>query len=328
MGVPEDEGIARFATAALVSSIVCFALGLIVNLVVLVSIVTSPAMRFHLRNKLIANMCACHLTEIAFRIPIGVYLEFKNPKIHRECYMYSAIVNLELIQVFIVNWNLVFLISVLIEHIRDVNPAVTWSKMHRTLACILLMALPWAAAMIIVPLLLNTYSTSHHVAGRLPDGCILPTHSFLAPVTAVVSLLPHLTSVVLTAAAIVMSRRSSRESLHPDEAGTHTRSGVGPLPVYITAVTLTIVCDVPMVLAGLRIYDDKNSSFRTKALYLSGIISNLSIIINPLPWLLLPDVRHRIKTCMPFSHRRRDANGTMALKGIRSCDHDSGVAIG
>lgn len=310
-----DETIARFQTATLVSYFICITLGLVLNLVVLLSIVTSPEMRSRLRNKLIANLCACHLTEIVFRFPIAVYIDVKVPDILRDCYTYSAFVIMEQIQVFIVNWNLVFVISVLIAEIRNVNLASTWSKTHRTLAGCLLLVLPWVTAMVVVPVLLWVYSTAEHGDKNLPAGCILTTYSFMVHIAAVASILPHLTSVVLMVTAVIMWRRGLREGGYLEESRSQTRlAAAAPVTVYVIAVMFTILCDVPIILCSLQIYDN-NNNFTEKAFIVSQIITEVSTIINTLPWFLMSDVRHSIKSRMTYLRRAPGASGATANFG-------------
>ncbi|BFZ20421.1 hypothetical protein BsWGS_23460 [Bradybaena similaris] len=288
--------------------------GTALNLWFLVAILSSPVIRSRLRNKLICSSFVLHLINCAFILPttLGTMNQDLN------CALLTAVINVELMQDLVSNWLLIELISVFIAQIQDFNPRSRLSSRAATLGTIVLLAFPWVASLVAVPVIAFEFYR------QVPDEekfCFFLTFDALEVLRSMDTALPIILAILLVTAAAVMRHR--RFTLR-NSSGMQTEL-LDPGPeidstlAYVIAVIVATLCDFLRLIFAFA-FDLYWLDFLTlmKLNFLAYVLPYYRAVLAPLPWLLLPDIRQRIRTWRPWHRPSPGVDLTMAYKRERS----------
>ncbi|RUS75774.1 hypothetical protein EGW08_016460 [Elysia chlorotica] len=281
--------------AIYISHCVFVVIGTLLNLWLFFCIVTSKDLRERFRNQLICNMAVLHLTESLIKSPIIVAFILKvlsGNTIEEPCHFIAAINNTERIQSFIVDWLLVFLVALFLAQVLGCSPPNKLTPLSLRIGKVLLHVLPWAAALVVTPSLVYFYQGE--------NACLSPPYLSHFVFTSINTVTPVILSMVLAILATALScwRRQSWAS----RMGANLINGprdVDSCFAYIAAVVTTAACEICNV--AFYMYLKINMRFLGIGFEAAALIlSDSRVIFMVLPWLLLSDVRCRLKTWRPW----------------------------
>ncbi|BFZ20419.1 hypothetical protein BsWGS_23458 [Bradybaena similaris] len=281
-------------------TIVIAIVGTTLNLWFLAAMLSLADVRSRLRNKIICSSFVLHLISGTIILPVIGCYELISFSI--SCVQHSILAHLYFITELISNWQLVMLLAVFLAQIMDFDPTSKLSSGAATLGTIGLLVLPWAASLVIVPVITHEYwkyspyqyYDCHNIH---PDSM----DAFRSLDTAV----PIVLAIVLLIIATYFkyrrfNLRNSSQSMHVELIGRGPE--IDNTCVYVLAIAVSIVCDLPQLLMTFDV-----SLYQTNQIvkwYITVIVANLMndirVILMPITWLLLPDIRQRIKTWRPW----------------------------
>ncbi|BFZ20415.1 hypothetical protein BsWGS_23453 [Bradybaena similaris] len=199
------------------------------------------------------------------------------------------------------NWQLVILIAVFLAQIKDFDPTSKLSSGAATLGTIGLLVFPWAASLVIIPVITHEY---WKYSSYLYYGC-LGIHPDSGEVfRSIDTAVPLVLAVVLVIIAAFFkyrrfNLRDSSRSMRVELIGRGPE--IDNTLFYVVAVAVAIVCDLPQLLVRFDVFVPGIRSLHWFiTIIVSQIVSEIRVILMPITWLLLPDVRQRIKTWRPW----------------------------
>ncbi|BFZ20413.1 hypothetical protein BsWGS_23452 [Bradybaena similaris] len=274
--------------------------GSVINLWFLAAILSSPEVRSRLRNKIICNSFVLHLLNCAIILPATVD-SFYGDQV-RSCIYYAVIDNLNLMHELVSNWLLVMLMAVFIAQIDDFSPASRLSPRTAIFGTVVLLVFPWIASLVIVPVITHRYRM--HESDSFKSCFTSPTDS-LEVFRSIDTALPILLAILLL---IVAALRRRQRFTHRNSTGSIQAELFGPGPEidrtfpYVVAVIVSTLCDLlRLVLAVGRYSFGKYNVWQlVQIIFAAGVLSEYRAILMPITWLLLPDIRQRIKSWRPW----------------------------
>ncbi|XP_059144010.1 uncharacterized protein LOC131931287 [Physella acuta] len=280
-------------------------LGAVINVWLVAAILSSPELRARFRNKIIVCLSVCFLTESFLRAPIElvVHSSFKKRRKGFGCLLMSVMANIQLLQDFISNWYVVMLLLVFVAQIKDINPRAKLQPLAITFGTAVVLFLPWLLSLITIPSVMSSYSRVFvYNSTRYWSSCIYPTSESLLIFKSLDSAVPLLTTLVLMILAIVFRRQRFRRGFSATGMRVELISqgpAIDTLPAYIALVTTAIFCnvidallcfDVIVIAPWQRLY----------FIIVSHVVSDTRAYLMPLTWLLVPEIRDRLKTWRPW----------------------------
>jgi hypothetical protein len=219
------------------------------------------------------------------------------------CAFLSVVGNLQVIREFVVNWLVITLLAVFIAHIQDFNPEMRLTSTATTLASILIQIFPWVASLIAVPSIIRYYDSSELM---FETNCLilnLDSYQVLVPIDTFVPM--ALSILLLLTSAVLWYKRSFIPDYARRRSSQNELTSRGPeidnIFAYVAAVVVFILCDLLKsvifmnmlwIIEHMPVYN----------LYLPAmLISDSRLVLMPLSWLLLPDIRQRMKTWRPWN---------------------------
>lgn len=223
--------------------------GTVLNIWFLAAILSSSVHRSRLRNKIICSSFVLHLLNCAIILPtrLGINARYQS----FNCALYAALSNVDLMQDLVANWLLIELISVFIAQIQDFNPRSRLNSRAATIGTVVLLAFPWVASLVIVPIIALEYYK------HIPDEdkfCFFVTYDALEVMRSIDTALPIILAILLvTAAAIMRYRRFTPRSspgmqielLDPGPEIDNTLA-------YVIAVIVATLCDFLRLIFALN----------------------------------------------------------------------------
>ncbi|CAL1532559.1 unnamed protein product [Lymnaea stagnalis] len=305
-----------------VSDYVTVAFGILPNLWILLAILTSKDIRARMRNKIICSFCVLNLLNCLLFMPMQIEAIRLNRRYKSvSCYFASAVSLIYLLQDFICNWTLVLLVVVFIVGICDYKPCAGFANLTTTLATYAILALPWAASLITVPVITSStfypYMRDRNVS--YTEGCIFATSDAFLIIKSLDTMVPLLVAVGLLVAAVVLRRRrftrgfSSGMQVELLDRGPEVDDHFG----YTATVVVTFVCDFAV---ALMVFDLVEMRMTQRWIYstVAYIMSQTKVVLIALPWLLFPDIRERVKTWRPWYCAKPGIDVTLVFKNVQS----------
>ncbi|GFO19637.1 hypothetical protein PoB_004614200 [Plakobranchus ocellatus] len=209
---------------------------------------------------------------------------------------------LELIQSFIHDWLMVLIVIIFIAHILDLNAEAKLTPQTLRVCKGVMNIAPWIAATILTVVgILSLRRSKLCFFFSSTKFYILEIPCTIIPTT--------LTIVLLVVAFVLRKRRFSR--------GTSTASGnmgvqllgrgpeIDNTTAYVVAVAVFAICEI---CNQIYFFDAKNLIYRGVVFdVVSYLLSQSRVVVAVFPWLLLPDIRERIKVWRPW--KRQTATG-------------------
>uniref|UniRef100_A0A0B7BJK5 G-protein coupled receptors family 1 profile domain-containing protein n=1 Tax=Arion vulgaris TaxID=1028688 RepID=A0A0B7BJK5_9EUPU len=277
-------------------AIIIYVCGTLINIWFLAAILSSQDMRSRLRNKLICNTIILHLVDGILVMPIatGSYLSGSD----YNCVLQTALDSIRQIQDFIGNWLLVMLIVVFIAQIQDFNPGIKLTPRAVIVGTIGLLTFPWIVSIIVVPI--TTHEIYYKVTG-IRGSCFPALQDAITIFKYLDTVLPILLAVILLAvAAVLRYRRFTSGSMQIELINRGPE--IDNTFAYVTAVVVSILCDflqIIVFIGNVNLYRYGLSTMFTMYA-ITFLLADLRVVLMPLTWLLLTDVRQRIKTWRPW----------------------------
>uniref|UniRef100_A0A0B7BJJ9 G-protein coupled receptors family 1 profile domain-containing protein n=2 Tax=Arion vulgaris TaxID=1028688 RepID=A0A0B7BJJ9_9EUPU len=274
--------------------------GTLLNAWFLVAILRSSQMRSSLRNKIICNSLVLNLAETLIYLP--VFLTVYMSDMSYTCTLYSVLSNLRLVQDFIGNWLLVMLIIVFIAQIQDFNPRMKLTPRAVTVSTIGLLVFPWISSIVVVSIIIQEFYFRFRYA-RV--GCLYATYGALEVLKSVDTAVPIILAVILLVLSAFLKYRRlhrghSSESIQIELISRDLK--IDNTFVYVAAVLVATTCDILQFInyVNRRAFSHYGETTWMILILLARFISDARVILMPLPWLLLTDVRQTIKTWRPW----------------------------
>ncbi|CAG5116615.1 unnamed protein product [Candidula unifasciata] len=289
--------------------------GTAMNLWFLAAILSSPVLRSRLRNKILCNSFLLHVVNCAIILPINFGISFSRKDV--GCALISMFNNVDLMQDFVDNWLLVIIIVIFIAQIQDFDLRSRFSDRTIKVGTVALLVVPWLSSLVVVPVIIK-----EHLSDSIKD-CLVSTLDALEVLRAVDTALPIILAILLVIAAAVMKHcgftlrnspvSTQSELLNRGPEIDNTRA-------YVVAVTIATLCDLLRLIRHLKIYNFSQHGIKTLlyAIVISGILVDLRSILTPIAWLLLPDIRERIRTWRPWHRPAPGIDVTMTYKKERN----------
>ncbi|CAG5116616.1 unnamed protein product [Candidula unifasciata] len=282
--------------------------GSVVNLWFLAAILSSPEVRSRLRNKIICNRFILHLLNCTIILPNSIHLTGQRII---SCLHYAIVDNLVLMHQLIANWLLVMLLAVFIAQIEGFNPRTRLSPKSAILGTAVLLVFPWIASLVIVPVIIHEY-TKHL---KTSWACFFTAGlDSLQVFRSIDTALPIFLAVLLVIIAAVLRRRrfalgNTSGSIQAElfEPGPEIDN---TLP-YVVAVVVSTACDLLRLILDLNHPTFADEFWPFMRTWVAATILNESrALLMPITFLLLPDIRQRIKTWRPWPSARTDLTVT------------------
>ncbi|BFZ20416.1 hypothetical protein BsWGS_23455 [Bradybaena similaris] len=270
-----------------------------VNLWFLAALLSSADLRSRFRNKIICNNCILHLVTCVIIIPVASYY-YSNYE-YISCVQQSMLWHLYFLIELAGNWQLVILIAVFLAQITDFDPTSKLSSGAATLGTVGLLAFPWAASLVTVPVITHAYWK--YSSFQYYD-CMGLHFDSAAAFRSIDTAAPIILAVVLVIIAAFFKYRrfhlrNSSRSMHVELIGRGPE--IDNTLFYVVAVAVAIVCDLPQLLVRFDVNFPQSRILQWLIVVIvSDILSEIRVILMAITWLLLPDVRQRIKTWRPW----------------------------
>lgn len=286
--------------------------GTVLNLWFLAAILSSPSLRSRLRNKIICNSFVLQLVNCSIILPITFGISLSRRAL--SCALISTINNIDLMQDFINNWLLVIVIAIYIAQIQDFDLRDRFSSKAVAIGTVALLVVPWLSSLVVVPVIIQ-----EHLSDGIRD-CLISTLDALEVLRAVDTALPIILAVLLVIAAAVMRHCRCTLRSTPATVQRERLNEMDKTRVYVVAVTVAMLCDSLRLVRDLQIYRFSQHGMKTLlyTIVISGILVDLRSILAPIVWLLLPDIRERIRTWRPWHRPAPGTDVTMAYKKERT----------
>ncbi|RUS88964.1 hypothetical protein EGW08_003300, partial [Elysia chlorotica] len=286
--------------------------GTALNLWLMLSILTSRDLRVRMRNQLVVNMNAVHLVHTMFTSPVIILqciavLKRVFWSYEFFCHTYSIIIIIEFIQSFIADWLMVFIMCIFISNITDIDLASKVTPLVSRLIKATMHLLPWLVAIIVTPISIS------QVTRWYP--CLLVPYKQLYIFETVYTVIPTCLTVLLMVAAVVLRFRrfSTGSSTASGNMGVQLL-GKGPeidnTFAYLLAAAVCVACEICHLVFVFEIMDWKYRGLRFEMV--GYILSDSRVILMVFPWLLLPDIRQRIRNWRPWRREITGIDLTMA----------------
>ncbi|CAL1541675.1 unnamed protein product [Lymnaea stagnalis] len=286
------------------SDYVALAFGILPNLWILLATLTSQDLRARMRNKIVCSFCVLHLLNCLLFMPMRIEVTRLRRLYYKiNCDFYNFVTLMELLQDFIFNWTLVLLIVVFVARICDFKPYAGLTSLTTTLGTYAILISPWVASLVIIPGVRNSLWYSYLKSNNISttNGCIFSTSDTLLVIKSLDTAVPLLISVALMVTAVVLRRRRFTRGFSGDmeveliERGPEVDGHFG----YTAAVVVSFVCDFA---TAFMIFDLIEIRMTQRWVYytVAYVMSQTKVFLTPLPWLLFPDIRERVKTWRPW----------------------------
>lgn len=274
--------------------------GTMLNLWLLLSILTSRDLRVRMRNQLIVNLCIVHLVQTLIKGPLQILKSLNI--LYRLvmtweffCHTYSIIMNVDYAQSLLADWLMVFLVGIFIANILDLDVSSKWTPQVSLLSKAVMHLFPWIVAIIITPVAIHQASR-----GFL---CLFVPYNKLFVFETAYTLIPLGITVLLIIVAVVLRyRRFSRGSSTSGANMAVILIGKGPeidnVFAYILASAICIACEICHLIIAFEFAGRKYRGMAFR--FASFLIGDSRVIFMVVPWLLLPDIRQRIRSWRPW----------------------------
>uniref|UniRef100_A0A0B7BJ48 G-protein coupled receptors family 1 profile domain-containing protein n=1 Tax=Arion vulgaris TaxID=1028688 RepID=A0A0B7BJ48_9EUPU len=186
--------------------------------------------------------------------------------------------------------------------IQDFNPRMKLTPRAVTIGTIGLLAFPWIASLVIVPIILQEF---HFRETGIRENCFIQTQDSLQIFKSVDTATPILLAIIFLVVAAVLRYRGLHWG-HSSGSMQIELISQGPeidnIFAYVTAVVVSILCDLLLLITTFNndLFLNYGISAWLTVKTTSFIMSDMRIILMLLPWLLLTDVRQRIRTWRPW----------------------------
>ncbi|CAL1541674.1 unnamed protein product, partial [Lymnaea stagnalis] len=287
-----------------ISDYVAIAFGILPNLWILLATLTSQDLRARMRNKIVCSFCVLHLLDCLLFMPMWIEaIRLSKRYGIFNCNLFNFITLIYLLQDFISNWTLVLLVVVFIARICDFKPYAGLTSLTTTLGTYAILISPWVASLVIIPGVRNSLWYSYLKSNNISttDGCVYSTPDAFLVIKSLDTAVPLFTAVALMVTAVVLRRRRFTRGFSGDmeveliERGPEVDSHFG----YTAAVVVSFVCDFA---TAFMIFDliEIRMTQRWVFSLVAYVMSQTQVFLTPLPWLLFPDIRERVKTWRPW----------------------------
>lgn len=293
-------------------------LGIVPNMWLLLAALTSKDIRSRMRNKIICSISVLHLLNCLLLTPMRLEVKhLESILVPVNCYLLIAVNMMALMDDFITNWSLVTLVAVFLAQTCGCRPRARFSSPMVVVGTWAVVVMPWVASLIAVPAITASSYYSfweRHNITAFRDSCYFSIPEAFLIIKSIDTVVALLIAVALLVTAAVQRRRrfargppsGARVELIDREPEVDEHYG------YTAAVMLTIVCDITDALF-LELIDFKLFP-RLIFSATSYFLSQSKVFLGPLPWLLFPDIRERIRTWRPW-HCTRPGNDTTIVLG-------------
>ncbi|BFZ20418.1 hypothetical protein BsWGS_23456 [Bradybaena similaris] len=193
------------------------------------------------------------------------------------------------------------LIAVFLAQTKDFDPTSKLSSGAATVGTIGLLVFPWVASLVIVPV--STHAYWKYSQYKFYDCQSLHPDS-MSLFRSIDTAAPLVLAVVLVIIAAFFKYRrfhlrNSSRSMQVELIGRGPE--IDNTLFYVVAVAVAIVCDLLQLLVRFNVnFPQRRILHWLIVVIVSGILSEFRVILMPITWLLLPDVRQRIKTWRPW----------------------------
>ncbi|CAL1532561.1 unnamed protein product [Lymnaea stagnalis] len=300
---------------------VAIAFGILPNLWILLATLTSPDLRARMRNKIVCSFCVLHLLNCLLFMPMEIEIDRLSRRYDiLNCDLRNFVKLMELLQDFISNWTLVLLVVVFIARICDFKPCAGLTSLTTTLGTYAILISPWVASLVIIPGVRN--SLSHYVTSNISStfsGCMFTTSDETLVIKSLDTAVPMFTAVTLMVTAVVLRRRRFTRGSPGDmeveliERGPEVDGHIG----YTAAVGVSLVCDFATAFMSFDLVEMEIVP-RWVFYTVACIMSQTKVFLTPLPWLLFPDIRERVKTWRPWRRAKPGIDVTLVFKNVHS----------
>ncbi|GFS15638.1 hypothetical protein ElyMa_003192300 [Elysia marginata] len=282
------------------------------NLWFLLSILTSKDLRVRMRNQLIVNLNAVHLLQTTVKCPV---LILKNAAVlHRVlltreffCHTYSIITSADQTQSFIADWLMVFIVGIFIANIMDVDVASKWTPQVSRFSKAAMHLLPWVVAIVVTPIGISQ-------ATRWYPCLVIPWRKLYIFET-VYTIIPTAITLLLMVIAIVLRYRRFSHGSRTGGANMGVQligkgAEIDNTFAYVFAAFLCVACEVCHLIFSFEIIEWKYRGLKYHMA--SYLVSDSRVILMLLPWLLLPDIRQRLRSWRPWQREAAGIDLTIA----------------
>ncbi|GFR81065.1 hypothetical protein ElyMa_004060500 [Elysia marginata] len=273
-----------------------FGLGTLLNAWFLLAVMTSQPHRTRLRSQLFCNLCVVHFGVSMIKSPVMVFfskLLLDAAYWSTMCDSLSLTVPLEMVYSFILDWLLVFTITVYLANVLDFDPTRTLGPRVVNAGKVFINILPWVASPALFPLLRDLFPAQ--------DWCIKQVSSNRQKFALVNLMAPSVVCIVTVSVAFVLyCRRINRTSDSGsmwDRIFRHGGEMDSPLP-YAVAIGINAACEGAFIFCVFKLA--LGSTVRMTVMTSSSCVSASRAVLVLLPWILLPDVRERVGTWRPW----------------------------
>lgn len=273
-----------------------FALGTLLNTWFLLAVMTSQSHRSKLRSQLLCNLCVLHLGVSLVKSPLMVFfskLLLDAAYWSTMCDSLSLAIPLELVHSFLLDWLLVFTATVYLASVLGLDPAKRIGKRAVAVGKVLLNTLPWIASPALYPLLRDLFVS--------PDWCQNQVATRKHTYALVNLTVPTLACIVIISVACGLyckrvSGATGKKSLW-NRMLRHEGGIDNPL-IYFLTVGMSAALEGAFIFCVFKLA--MGDTVRMPLLAVSCAVSSSRSVLLLVPWVLLPDVRDRLRTWRPW----------------------------